>query len=1053
LQAHSSISRKWAPDADHRGRNSNAEAHSNKTQSARPLSAKQITRAIFKAAQRHAKNPELAGNAYSHPHRSSGQKQRIEQLSWQLQSKLEQCKPRQLANCIWAWAELGYSPPAELLAAVVHQILGTRGSSSKSTSGTSNSSSTGALGLPKAAAAGNNTSLDNEIAEVMDALAAHAIHSTPVSPTSTSMLRNEGQSRLNGAEASAVSQQQQQLSVAFLMQNIAKLRCADPSVWGPLLNIALHSLESGAATPVYLTNAAWAVAKLQQYAPNALTKAAAAALAGVTSSPAAALSATRPAPPFSLLQGLLSITTSLPQKLLHPQPQQPEQVLLQRLVTAAGQAAPACSPKQVSLLAWSLATLRPLLPSKQNSRSSFSLYGSSSRSSDAQLSAAFDALASAALRQAQTFKPQDISNMLWAFAVQQHPHAALFRALSEQLLSHSHQLNPQQISNSLWAMASLQLPHRDFIAAAVEQLVVILEGQCGGPVGGTADAATTAASAIGSGASATGALPLENGGLEGGLNELLSDAVNGSVTGDELGVGGKELQQMVGGGNAERVCHPKPSSGSSQNALLWMAQRGSSRAQSFVLQQQELITALHALAKLDHKSVRLMELASFFVMQQLGGVQAGEVGRQLKQQPSRQHLQHDFLHQQHVEQAAAEGGGEQLFQQRSLADILETEPGSKQLGVGQHRREQQQQLGVGLQLQPGDVSSLLWSCATLQYYHPSLFSTLADCAYRNFPSYSKTEVATVLWALALERHHHAQLLAATAAALVQDLGSVDRLGLTNILWAMATLGYKDDAFLQEVGLWVRQHVETFSAGDLVRVAWSYSILGELDLQLLDAVFREVGAQAEEKLHKISSKEGTLGEPLLPPLPAADPRQSISGSRGACDALGLTSVDYQQLYQVHLTLQDYALGESLAPDAVPCLPPMLLFPARWAWQAVQQQQGAVHVSQAALAVGQTLRQMGFSPRSEQLVADGAFRVDWALTWLGAPVVVEVQGPWHYTRTLPRRLLGSSRWRLQQLRARGLTVVEVPLHVWGDLEGKREKQRYIMQLLQAHVLHGK
>ena len=1040
LQAPSSISRQW-PSQSEDSSPSSTQAATEVTgtgPAARPLSAKQVTRLIFMIAQRQANNPQLASSSYPQPFLTTGQQQRLEQLSWQLHSNLKHCKPRQLANCIWAWAELGYNPPSELLSAAVQQILS---SSHSSTS----SKDSGASALSDLAAAAGDVSQGHGGKEAADTIATPITPLIPSGRASPPTSREESQSN-GGGPSTGLRSQQQQLSAAFLMQNIAKLRCADPSVWAPLLQTALHSLESGAATPTYLTNATWALAKLHQYAPGVLAKAGPTAAGSTPAANAAVASASPlqppPPPPLSLLQGLLARTSTilLPQKLQQPRSEHHQQELLQQLVSHSRDAAPSCSPKQLSLLAWSLATLRPFLALHQARKSTFSLLGSSrgpnsSSSVEGQLSAAFDAFASAALHQAHTFKPQDISNMLWAFAAVQQPHAALFRALSEQLLAHSHQLNPQQISNTLWAMATLQLPHRDFIAAAVQQLVVMMEGQ----VAGAGAAAATVSN--------TGFTPLSPAAWakEGDLVPRLGQAMDRQGMGLEgpgVDQGDQEFQQPF-----------RPGNGTDSSSLA-LKHRGNgrdfgarmpgfiSRVQHPVLQRKELITALYAFARLDHKSVRLMELVARFVLQPQVDMPAGEQGHMAMQ--LRMEQQQQWQKKQAAHKKAEQQSRPSLQQQGGVKEDFE------QL---EQQGEQQQLVLKSPQLQAGDVTNILWSYATLQSYQPSLFSTLADNVHLNLPSYSKTEVATVLWALASERHYHQQLLTATAAAVAGDMASIDGLGLTNVLWAMATLGYKDDVFLKEVGAWVRSHAENFSAGELVRVAWSFSILDQLDLELLDAVFREVGVQAEEKLRENSSSEGAIGEPLLPPLPAAAPGGSSSGSRGARDALGLSSVDYQQLYQVHMTLQDYTFAEGLAPDAVPCLPPLLLFPARWAWQAATQQPGAVQISQAAVAVGQTLRQLGLNPRPEQLVADGSFRVDWALTWLGTPVVVEVQGPWHYTRTLPRRLLGSSRWRLQRLRARGLAVVEVPLHVWGQLEGKMEKQGYIMQLLQAHVLHGK
>lgn len=48
-----------------------------------------------------------------------------------------------------------------------------------------------------------------------------------------------------------------------------------------------------------------------------------------------------------------------------------------------------------------------------------------------------------------------------------------------------------------------------------------------------------------------------------------------------------------------------------------------------------------------------------------------------------------------------------------------------------------------------------------------------------------------------------------------------------------------------------------------------------------------------------------------------------------------------------------------------------------------------------------------------------------------VAVEVDGPDHFTRSMPRRLLGSSLAKQRCLQARGWAVLSVPFYKWNDL----------------------
>lgn len=77
-----------------------------------------------------------------------------------------------------------------------------------------------------------------------------------------------------------------------------------------------------------------------------------------------------------------------------------------------------------------------------------------------------DALAEAACRAPEAFKPQETTNLLWAFATLGRRHERLFDALGRAAAARMAEFTPQGLSQTLWASAKLGLAKHDLLAAA-----------------------------------------------------------------------------------------------------------------------------------------------------------------------------------------------------------------------------------------------------------------------------------------------------------------------------------------------------------------------------------------------------------------------------------------------------------------------------------------------------------------------------------------------------------------------------------------------------------
>jgi hypothetical protein len=88
-----------------------------------------------------------------------------------------------------------------------------------------------------------------------------------------------------------------------------------------------------------------------------------------------------------------------------------------------------------------------------------------------------------------------------------------------------------------------------------------------------------------------------------------------------------------------------------------------------------------------------------------------------------------------------------------------------------------------------------------------------------------------------------------------------------------------------------------------------------------------------------------------------------------------------------------------------------------------------------------------PQQEQLaVPDGACLIDIAgVTADGVRLAIEVDGPYHFLWP-DRRLDGRTQHRNRVLAARGYAMVSVPYYKWNNLKGSRERQQYLLQLIE-------
>ena len=73
----------------------------------------------------------------------------------------------------------------------------------------------------------------------------------------------------------------------------------------------------------------------------------------------------------------------------------------------------------------------------------------------------------------EEFKPQEVSNMVWAFATVDKRHGALFKAMGDEVVAHDHlrEFRPQDVSNTVWAYATAGVNHPQLFEKMANHIV------------------------------------------------------------------------------------------------------------------------------------------------------------------------------------------------------------------------------------------------------------------------------------------------------------------------------------------------------------------------------------------------------------------------------------------------------------------------------------------------------------------------------------------------------------------------------------------------------
>jgi hypothetical protein len=354
-------------------------------------------------------------------------------------------------------------------------------------------------------------------------------------------------------------------------------------------------------------------------------------------------------------------------------------------------------------------------------------------------------------------------------------------------------------------------------------------------------------------------------------------------------------------------------------------------------------------------------------------------------------------------------------------------------------------------LLPQAVSNTLWGCASIgSTVCPVDCGALVGWLVQNISSCKPQQVANTVWALSRLQPASGstqqqqlqpstvQLLEALPAFVEANKKGFNPQEMSNTALAAATLEYHVPGLMAALLAAARPQLQSFNCQDLANLLWALALLEPMESQ---QVFRELEQTVAGMLGSLTGQGvGNIAWGYSVVLGQQVDRQLAT-------ALLQRAVEVQGDLKVEEKRQLYSMVMLLPADVAATLQPEV--------QRLVQECRAANVaagrvslaSQVQRQVYQVLRGIGegLQPELEHVAEGGLFCIDIAFNLAAGPgqrVAVEVDGPTHYTRSMPYRELGATLLRRRLLERHRWRVVSVPVREWRE---QMDKAGYLRGLL--------
>lgn len=365
-----------------------------------------------------------------------------------------------------------------------------------------------------------------------------------------------------------------------------------------------------------------------------------------------------------------------------------------------------------------------------------------------------------------------------------------------------------------------------------------------------------------------------------------------------------------------------------------------------------------------------------------------------------------------------------------------------------------------------ELTNVAWAFAKRNIATEDIYELLCDATCPMVAQLAPQGIANMAWAFATVNAPSAhRLLAAIERTLVERMSSellheFKAQEIANLVWACATVGSSSERLFDVLATFVPARVAGFEPQDIANTAWAFSVTQQMRPALAAALVARTiesgadafGLEASCQLHQFNMAL-QLDQPFLPDrvdtvLPASPagyrlgdtpplelPHEMASNFLAAMVvqapaassqlhndvSFALSQLGVAHVNELCVAHAGYHCDIAVLPDPALSMPRVLMASALWP---------RAQTAGAACRVVEVARPP--SPPSPPALA--AVR----------SVIIEVNGPWHYT--LNRMPRPASVTKARHLRKLGWHVIEVPYWDWEQLNTLMGKEAYLRRELE-------
>lgn len=354
---------------------------------------------------------------------------------------------------------------------------------------------------------------------------------------------------------------------------------------------------------------------------------------------------------------------------------------------------------------------------------------------------------------------------------------------------------------------------------------------------------------------------------------------------------------------------------------------------------------------------------------------------------------------------------------------------------------------------PQELTNVAWSFAKRGVPADDVFEEICEAAIALGGSIAAQGIANLAWAFAsvgapsahkLLRAFEEHIIGGPAG--ISPLAEFKAQEIANLMWACATVGAPTTRLFAAVAAVAPVRIADFEPQDVANTAWAFTVMQQMRPAIAAAlVARAVqsgaeafGVEAACQLHQFNMAL-RLDAPFPPDVPGT---LLPAGFRQGDPAPRELPAEMARLFHRAMVMQVPGISSQLH---------------RYVSFALSHL-GVAHVNELCVALAGYHCDIAIlpDPAASSASTSSVGTAGWEVVEPARPpaspalaslrsIIIEVNGPWHYT--LERVSKPASRTKVRHLRRLGWNVVEVPWWEWEALDTAMAKEDYLQRALEA------